>query len=130
MAGRPHIFVLYIYMVAMILGGAGNGVATKIVDKTEFNDKPFHHPYFQSFAMFVAESLCIFAYLYELWDAKKKYGNYELSPDVIEAKRRGKSTKINPLKFIFPMLCDAVGSTLQLFAYLYIQVSAAQMIQG
>lgn len=130
MVGKPHLFVLYIYMVAMILGGAGNGIATKVVDKTEFEGGKFEHPYFQSFIMFTAESLCILAYFYELWDAKRKYGHYDLSPEVIEAKRRGKSTKINPLKFILPMLCDAIGSTLQLFAYLYIQVSVAQMIQG
>ena len=70
------------------------------------------------------------AYFYELWDAKKKYGHYDLSPEVIEAKRNGKLTNISPLKFIIPMMCDAIGSTLQLFAYLYLQVSVAQMIQG
>ena len=130
MAGRPPMFLLYFYMVAMIVCGAGNGIATKLVDKTKYQDIPFHHPYFQTFAMFIAESMCIFVYMYELWDAKRKYGNYELSPEVIEAKRKGKSTRISPFKLALPMLCDAIGSTLQLFAYLYIQVSVAQMVQG
>lgn len=69
-------------------------------------------------------------YLFEYLKAKKDYGSYEMRPDVIEARKKGKYTNINPLKFAIPMLCDAVGSTLLLFAYLYIPVSIAQMIQG
>jgi drug/metabolite transporter (DMT)-like permease len=72
----------------------------------------------------------MFVYLFEYLKAKRDYGNYELRPDVIEARKKGKYTNINPLKFAIPMLCDAVGSTLLLFAYLYIPVSIAQMIQG
>lgn len=130
MAKRPNILILYFYMVAMILCGAGNGIATKLTDKSESLGYNFAHPLFQSFTMFIGESLCMLGYLYEVYNVKKKYGSYEQSPDVIEARENGKLTNINPIKFAIPMLCDAAGSTLLLFAYLYIPVSVAQMLQG
>lgn len=69
-------------------------------------------------------------YFYELYTARKQYGSYEMMPEVIEARANGKSTNINPLRLAIPMICDAIGSTLLLFAYLYIPVSVAQMMQG
>ena len=130
MEKRPHILVLYFYMTAMIISGAGNGIVTKLADKSESLGSEFRHPYFQSFTMFIGEACCMFVFLYEYYTAKKRYGSYELAPDVIEARKNGKSTKINPLLLAIPMICDAVGSTLLLFAYLYIPVSLAQMMQG
>ena len=56
MEERPHILLLYFYMVAMIIGGAGNGIVTKLADKSESLGKKFEHPYFQSFTMFVGEA--------------------------------------------------------------------------
>lgn len=80
--------------------------------------------------MFIGESICMLAFVYELYTARKTYGGYEQSPAVIEATKKGKSININPLLFAIPMICDAIGSTLLLFAYLYIPVSVAQMMQG
>ena len=43
-------------------------------------------------------------YLFEYFKANKEYGSLELRPDVIEARKRGKFTNINPLLFIIPMI--------------------------
>lgn len=130
MSARPPLLLLYFYMVAMILCGAGNGVATKLTDKSISLGHKFEHPYFQSFTMFIGESFCMLVYIYEMYMNKKKYGSFDNIPEVIEARQKGKSTNINPLRLAIPMLCDAAGSTLLLFAYLYIPVSVAQMMQG
>lgn len=130
MEARPHMLLLYFYMAAMIISGAGNGIVTKLADKSVSLGHQFEHPYFQSFTMFIGEGLCMFAFLYEYFSLKKQYGSYENAPNVVAARKNGKTTNINPLLFAIPMVCDAVGSTLLLFAYLYIPVSLAQMIQG
>ena len=130
MANRPSMLVLYLIMAAMILTGAGNGIVTKLTNKSVSLGQEFRHPFFQSFTMFIGESFCMLGFLYEYFTAKKKYGSYELMPEIIEAKKMGKSIHINPLRFAIPMMCDAIGSTLLLFAYLYVQVSVAQMMGG
>jgi hypothetical protein len=57
MAEKPHMFLLGIFMVGMIICGAGNGIATKLSNNTTSLGQKFHHPFFQSFTMFIGESM-------------------------------------------------------------------------
>ena len=130
MESRPHIVFIYIFMVSMIAWGAGNGIATKLTNVSESLGESFKHPFFQTFTMFLGESLWMLVFMYEIYNAKKQYGGYENSPSVIKARAQGKNTNLHPLKLAIPMLLDGVGSTLLLFAYLYIPISVAQMMGG
>jgi len=103
METRPHIVVLYMYMLGMVLSGASNGIATKLTNKSVSLGQEFKHPWFQTIMMFIGESMCMLVYLYQVYSAKRQYGSYQMSPDVLEARKRGKSTDINPLLLAIPM---------------------------
>jgi len=80
--------------------------------------------------MFVGEALWIFIYIFQNYQLSRQYGSVELSPGMQKAVQEGMKTKINPLLFAIPMLCDATASTLLLIAYINIPASIAQMMGG
>jgi drug/metabolite transporter (DMT)-like permease len=106
------------------------GIVLKLQNNVKVDDVSFKHPFFQCLTMFVGESLCIWIYLIEKMQLKKKYGSVESSPGMVKAKEDGLKTKINPLLFAIPMLCDATASSLLLIAYINIPASIAQMMGG
>ena len=76
MENRPHIIFIYIFMIGMIACGAGNGIATKLTNMSESLGESFKHPFFQTFTMFLGESLCMLVFYYEIYNAKRMYGSY------------------------------------------------------
>lgn len=61
---------------------------------------------------------------------RKKYGPRGLHPRVLEARKQGLKTKINPFLFAIPASCDALATAMIYFAYLNIAISVAEMMQG
>jgi len=48
---------LYSLMAALIVTGALNGILAKLQSNTNVDDHPWEHPWFQTFLMFLGESL-------------------------------------------------------------------------
>lgn len=117
-------------MAAMVISGACLGITLKLMDTLEVKGEQFEHPYFQGMIMFVGESLCMIVYLFQRQQLVREYGSVQASPGMVKAVEEGMKTKVNPLLFAIPMLCDATASTLLLIAYINIPASVAQMMGG
>lgn len=117
-------------MLMMVLSSAVLAIIIKLMDTKEVNGYVFEHPFFQTFIMFIGESLCIFVYLIQRQQLVKQYGSIQASPGMKKAVEEGMKTDCNPLLFAIPMLCDASASTMLLIAYINIPASITQMMGG
>jgi len=120
-----------LYVVLMLVTGTLNTVAAKIQNETpalgiDGTVHKFHHPWVQTWLMFLGEVLCVFVYGAQLFCAKKKNAIEEKYEDF------GEEPTPNPCSFIFlaPTLCDLAGTTLGSIGLLYIPSSIWQMLRG
>ena len=114
----------------IVIGATGAWIAKLQGLQTVKDGESWKHPWFQALAMFIGESFCLGYYLTHKTYERKKYGPRGLQPEVIEARKQGLKTKINPLLFAIPASWDAVASAMIFFAYLNIPMSVAEMMQG
>jgi len=131
MANSLPIWKVYCLMAALVIVGAVGAWIAKLqgLQRVDSGDR-WEHPWFQAFAMFVGEILCLFYYFIEKYLDKRKYGPRGLHPRIHEARRQGLKTRINVFMFAIPASCDAVATAMIYFAYLNIPLSVAEMMQG
>jgi drug/metabolite transporter (DMT)-like permease len=110
---------LYMYMILMIVAGTTHTILIKLQSKEESLGKPYKHFFFQTFIMFLGETLSIFTYIF-----KRKNKNNNLIDDENPPKQA------SPLIILIPALCDLCGSTLTFFALLSVNGSLFQMAKG
>jgi len=124
--------ITILFVVGMLITGTLNTVAAKIQNETPSlgNDgtvHKFHHPWVQTWLMFMGEILCLFYFGAQLCcckkedeDIKSKYNDFQEGPPP------------NPCSFIFilPTLMDLTGTTLGSIGLLYIPSSIWQMLRG
>ncbi|CAI2371523.1 unnamed protein product [Moneuplotes crassus] len=99
--------LLYKLMLSMLVFGSANTVFLKMMNLSYFTDKDgvrkqFYHAFFQTFIMFIGAFLCIGVYEIIYFRDIRKYEDYENLPQVDEAKRKGKKTRINILILFIP----------------------------
>jgi len=76
----------------------------------------YHHPFVQTCAMFLGQSLCLIVFF-----AKKSYNGkddkeYESILDEDDPKGGGLKTSINPLLLCIPACCDICASSIMFVA--------------
>lgn len=136
MAEKLAPILLYGLMLGMLVTGTINTVFLKLQNlSTYFNkeqdrDLEFNHAFFQTFVMFIGEFLCLLVYGIQYWRDTKTYGDVELSPQIIEAKKKGLKTNINVLLLAIPACFDVCASTLMFLGLTMIAASIYQMMRG
>ena len=136
MAERISVIALYGLMVGMLITGSLNTIFLKLQNGQEYynDDKGkkvnYNHPFLQTFFMFIGEFMCMGAYAYVYFKDTKTYGDVNLSPQVIEAKKKGLRTDINVILLAIPACFDVCASTLMFVALTLIAASVYQMMRG
>ncbi|CAI2371437.1 unnamed protein product [Moneuplotes crassus] len=123
------VFLVFICGM-MIISASSQGILLKLQSTVSLGGSKFEHPFFLTFIVFLANSLCILLYLLEKAYLTLKYGSIEQSPEMIEAKLKGKRIDMNPLMMAIPMLCDSIANPLYMIAYINIPASIAQMMSA
>ena len=136
MAERISVIALYGLMVGMLITGSLNTIFLKLQNVQKYYNKDkekhmkFNHPFIQTLFMFIGEFMCMGAYFYVYYKDKKTYGDINLSPQAIEAKKKGLRTDINVILLAIPACFDVCGSTLMFVALTLISASVYQMMRG
>lgn len=135
----------------MLIAGCGNTLLTKYQDQqcvancsAPSNDRVyFDQPVFQTLQMFIAESLVILLVLFNKWQTKKAYGDYQEignndednvdGAQVNGAVGKQPSSEMKGWKVVLlalPATCDIIGTTLMNVGLLLVPASIYQMIRG
>lgn len=136
MAEKISPFFLYMLMLGMLITGTLNTVFLKLqnLEKYYNSDKDEHmvynHAFFQTFNMFIGEFLCLGVYAIQYIMDKRKYGDVNQSPAIIDAKKRGLKTNINVCLLAIPACFDVLASSLMFLALTMIPASIYQMMRG
>jgi drug/metabolite transporter (DMT)-like permease len=97
----------------MLLTGSCNTILNKILNEMESLDKKFTHFFFQTFLMFIGETICLIAY-------------YLLKPESEDQHL----PEINVLYLAIPASLDFCGSTIMSFSLTMMAASVYQMTRG
>jgi len=112
----------------MLLSGTINTIASKFQDTFEVKglsgDAPhkFEHPAVQTLCMFLGETLCLIAFYFTVFRAKRR----ELEPLVAKTT----ATRFPIWTFLIPSMCDMTGSTLMYIGLVLTYPSVYQMLRG
>ena len=121
---------LYMLMALLILIGATGAWITKLQSLQKIDGESWEHPWFQTFAMFIGETMCLIYYAVQIQMDKKKYGTRGMNPEIIEARKAGLKTTINPFLLAIPASWDCVASAMVYTAYINLPLSVAEMMNG
>lgn len=124
--------------IGMLFTGTMNTIATSLQDRISSKGRngeseDFEHPYFQTYTMFIGESLCFFAFLVLKYRKKKEL---EEKPDEQREESSLSSSTDSSRKyplflyFLPPTACDLSATTLMNIGLLYTTVSVYQMLRG
>lgn len=109
------------YLVSALMSG--------IVFKEQSNcvsmNVKYHHPFMQSFTMYIGEALCMVVFIFYIRFNKSSYEEGKKN-----ALTNGKDHKIPLHLLIIPTACDFVSSTLAFFALSLMPVSLYTMIRS
>ena len=136
MAERISVVALYGLMVGMLISGSLITIFLKLQNGQEYyneNERKymnFNHPFVQTLFMFIGEFMCMGAYFYVYYKDTKTYGDIDLNPQAIEAKKKGLRTDINVFLLAIPACFDVCASTLMFVALTLITASVYQMMRG
>lgn len=130
--GNSKAFYLTI-IFGMLICGTLNTISFKqqddfIVDPTNPEQRPFYHPFLQTFIMFLAEFACLGAFYIAMAVSpafKKAHDDEEEA-----AVQEGLQIKNVWWKAAFPALCDISGTGLQLVAMNFMAQSVFVMLRG
>jgi drug/metabolite transporter (DMT)-like permease len=112
---------IYIFMGLMVVTGACNTVFNKLMDNTPSLDATFEHYFFQTFLMFLGETICFVAY--QIYKRVKK-------DKVEEDKEKSGLPQISVFYLAIPAAFDTFGSTIMSFALTMMAASIYQMTRG
>jgi drug/metabolite transporter (DMT)-like permease len=136
MAEKISPVFLYMLMLGMLITGTINTVSLKLQNLEKYFNKStgenqvYNHAFFQTFNMFIGEFLCLGVYAVQYIMDKRKYGNVNQSPAILDAKARGLKTNINVCLLAIPASFDVLASSLMFLALTMIPASIYQMMRG
>jgi drug/metabolite transporter (DMT)-like permease len=103
---------IYLLMLLMLITGSCNTIFNKLLNEMESLDRKFTHFFFQTFMMFIGETICLIAY-------------YIIKPEV-----ESDLPPINVLYLIIPATLDFCASTIMSFSLTMMAASVYQMTRG
>jgi len=121
---------LTILIIGKVVTSACNSITAKLQDMTidKFTGRDFFHPYFQTFIMFIAESLCLVAF-YSLVKFSAGF-KVNVIKDREEARKKGITNDCPNYVPLLPSVCDITATTLNYAALTYMASSIAVMLNG
>ncbi|CAI2369522.1 unnamed protein product [Moneuplotes crassus] len=122
-------------IVLMLALSSSHGIMLKFMNTVKVTvgtgideqEKSFEHPFFQTFTMFMGNSLCMVIYLIQ---NRKSAPKSRMDSSDINIVDRIPETEPSVFIFAIPMLCDAASSTLYYIGYINVQASIVQMLGG
>jgi drug/metabolite transporter (DMT)-like permease len=136
MAEKISPIFLYMLMLGMLITGTINTVSLKLQNLEKYYNKStgerqvYNHAFFQTFNMFIGEFLCLAVYGIQYIMDKRKYGDVNQNPAIIDARARGLKTNINVCLLAIPASFDVLASSLMFLALTMIPASIYQMMRG
>ncbi|KRY61494.1 Solute carrier family 35 member F6 [Trichinella britovi] len=113
----------------MVITGTLNTLAAKWADMMYGLGRPFNHPFFQAFLMFVGEFACLPAFflIEHCWKRKKFSHSFEVTSDNDKLVDR---QKFNFLIFLPATLCDMTATSIMYIGLTMTNASSFQMLRG
>ncbi|CAG2054806.1 unnamed protein product, partial [Timema podura] len=87
------------------------------------DERNFNHPFFQAWAMFLGELLCMFTFygLYYYWKKRDKHDEHKL----VKGNR-----SYNPLFLLPSAMCDMIASSVMYVGLVFTYASSYEMLRG
>ncbi|KRZ34327.1 Solute carrier family 35 member F6 [Trichinella pseudospiralis] len=122
---KYQIFLAFL----MVITGTLNTLAAKWADMMYGLGRPFNHPFFQAFLMFVGEFACLPAFflIEHCWKRKKCSRSLEVTSDNDELVDK---QKFNFLIFLPATLCDMTATSIMYIGLTMTNASSFQMLRG
>ena len=128
----------------MVMFGTSDTLIQKFQDKTivTYNGitGEYSHPFVQTCAMFLGQSMCLIIYFGKKAFEIKSENNKEKQDEISEAQntcstgassqKEEKPQSFNPLWLIIPAFCDILASSLLFLALTQVAPSIYQMLRG
>lgn len=125
-----------IMAAGMLIAGTVNTISSKLQDEIHVvglpgsTERPFEHPAVQTLAMFMGESLCMFAFIISERQRRKRLALGTASEGDLAQDKNSQNKAFPVWTFGLPAMCDMTGSTLMYIGLLLTYPSVYQMLRG
>jgi len=130
-----------IIIAGMLISGSINTLTKKIQNDSkakgvENSKHEFEHPWFQTAVMFAGEFVCLILFMAITWYKNRQdrlqTANAQLQDDapLISAQSQPQRSKWSLLLFLFPTVCDILGTSFGGIGLLWVSASVWQMMRG